>query len=120
MTTTTPSFIADKIASLLSNEDFTDATVQTPGTRHPALRVSVSYDKGNPDSYRPRRRGFYLSLTPDYSEPGSMFVRLNISEGARAFISPAPIARVSKKAKREALENVSPDFLERFVESVLA
>lgn len=105
---------ADAIARLLSDDTFESGTVPTPGAKNPLLFVSFSYDRGNEYA---RRRGFYLSLTPGSSD--GMFNTLNVSEGARAFVSPAPIARTSKKARLAALDNITPEFLESFVERVI-
>ena len=84
----------------------------TPGQKHPALNVSLYYNKGG-YTYGPSRRGFYVSVTP-YSEG-----RYHISEGTQMFISPAEITRVSKKAERDARAEMIAPNLYGLLENVL-
>lgn len=91
-----------------------DFVVETPGAKRPVLFVTVSYDKGH--EYH-RRRGFYMSLIP--GERGGGFNTYHIMEGIRVFLSPAPIARVSKKAKTEAIAEATPSLILRPLETVL-
>ena len=88
-----------------------DFVVETPGAKRPVLFVSVYYSKDS------GRRGFYLSITP--GERDGMFNRYHIMEGIRVFLSPAPIARVSKKAKVEAIAEATPSLTIRLLETVL-
>lgn len=87
------------------------ARYATPGHTYPALHVSLYYSKGS--TYTPRPRGFYLSISP--YENGYY----RISEGAQMFVSPAEVARVSKKAERDARAEIVAHNLYGLLESVL-
>lgn len=97
--------ISEKIhrfATPAPSEDI-DFVIETPGARRPVLFVSVYYSKDS------GRRGFYLSMTP--GETDGTFNRYHIMEGIRVFLSPAPIARVSKKAKTDAIAEATPSLI---------
>lgn len=88
-----------------------DFVVETPGAKRPVLFVSVYYSRDS------GRRGFYMSITP--GERDGMFNRLHIMEGIRVFLSPAPIARVSKKAKNDAIAGAIPSVILCLLETIL-
>lgn len=105
--------ISEKIhrfATPAPSEDI-DFVVETPGAKRPVLFVSVYYSKDS------GKRGFYLSITP--GERNGMFNRYHIMEGIRVFLSPAPIARVSKKAKTDAIAEAIPPVILCLLETIL-
>lgn len=86
------------------------ARYATPGQDHPELHVSLYYSKGS--TYGPSRRGFYLSISP-YKDG-----TYHVSEGAKMFVSPAEITRVSKKAERDARAEMKAHNLYGLLENV--
>ena len=113
-TPTLPALINSLAADIerdFGNGDLKEYRYPTPGQTYPALHVSFFYSKGS--YYGPRRRGFYISISP-YSEG-----RLHLSEGALMFISPAEIVRVSKKAERDARAELIAPNLYDLLENVL-
>ena len=118
MTTSVPTLPAliDSLAADIERDfstgDKTEARYATPGQEHPVLVVTLYYTRGS--YYGPSRRGFYVSATP-YSD-GCHY----ISQGAQMFVSPAEIARVSKKAEREARAEMKAHNLYGLLENVLA
>lgn len=105
--------LANDIERDFSAGEKMEARYATPGQEHPALHVSLYYSKGG-GYYGPSRRGFYLSVSP-YSEG-----RYHISEGAQMFVSPAEVARLSKKAERDARAEMKATNLYGLLEHVLA
>ena len=104
--------IANDIERDFSAGDKMEAFYTVFGQNYPELHVAFYYSKGS--TYGSRRRGFYVSATP-YSGR-----RYHISKGARMFISPTEITRVSKKAEREARAELTADNLYGLLEHVLA
>lgn len=62
------------------------------------------------------RRGYYLIVMP--MEKSNGFVRFGMFDGIKAFVSPQPIKRKSAKARKEALENVTEELLDRLTKEV--
>lgn len=62
------------------------------------------------------RRGYYLIVMP--VEKSNGFIRYGMFDGIKAFVSPQPIKRKSAKARKEALENVTPELLEQLTKEV--
>ena len=114
-TPTLPALI-DSLAADIERDfcagDKTEARYATPGQDHPMLHVSLYYNKGG--YYGPSRRGFYVSVSPYDSG------YYHISKGSQMFISPAEIARVSKKAERDARAEMKAYNLYGLLENVLA
>ena len=104
--------IANDIERDFSAGEKMEARYTVFGQNYPALNVSLYYSKGG-THYGPSRRGFYVSVTP-YKDG-----YYHVSEGAQMFISPAEIARVSKKAEREARAMMKADNLYGMLEHVL-
>ena len=77
------------------------------------IEFNLTYSK---DSYRNRPRGFYLSVQP--VEVESQFVRMIPMQGVRGFVSPAPVARLSKAARKAAHANVGVETLTAYLEQV--
>ena len=99
-----------RLATPAPSEDI-EFYIETPGAKHPVLFVSVYYSKDS------GKRGFYMSLTP--GEQDGIFNTYYIMEGQRVFLSPAPIARVSKKAKADAIAEATPSLILSMLETVL-
>ena len=77
------------------------------------IEFNLTYSK---DSYRNRPRGFYLSVQP--VEVESQFVRMIPMQGVRGFVSPSPVVRLSKAARKAAHANVGVETLTAYLEQV--
>lgn len=75
------------------------------------MEFSLTYNKGG--GYRNTKRGFYLAVQPIEMSDG--FVRTVPLNGVRGFVSPEPITRVSKAARKAAHGTITTDLLERYL-----
>lgn len=105
-------FNFEKLTAEVQAPDFIKTDVEIDGQ---TVEVKLLYNKdGNP-------RGFYLYVSPvEIKHYDTYSTRTYVGwTGVRAFVSPAPITRVSKKAKRDA-QKVCAEYLAEMIEEVLA
>ena len=88
-------FDFENLASEVRGPEFINKDIEIDGQ---TIEVQLLYNKDG------RPRGFYLYVKPvtiEHHETYSTRTYVGWS-GVRSFVSPAPIARVSKKAKKDA------------------
>lgn len=105
-------FDYEKLTAEVKDPDFLNKDIEVDGQ---TIEVQLLYNKDrNP-------RGFYLYVKPVTIEHHATYsTRTYVGwSGVRAFVSPAPIARVSKKAKRDAQAGITADYLAGMIREVI-
>lgn len=104
----------ENIIEKLKGQDSVDIHIE--GDRYMSYRLTYSLGGYSYFTGKEERRGYYLTVLPVEETNG--VVRFGMFDGIKAFVSPHPIKRKSAKARKEALENVTPELLEQLTKEV--